>query len=190
MEDNLENFVNVHRSDFDDEIPSSGAWESIEKTIRTKRRFAPFFIPRAYKWTAAAILVCIVCGGLYLLIDREKGERPVASRNENLVVPPSLDTSLLGNGYAEQAIHIYEVIEARQRELRVLGKKMPQLYKQFSEDLTTLDSSYLELKTQAVATPGHEQIKEAIIENLQMKVALLNKQLLIIREFDNTKNQS
>ena len=65
----------------------------------------------------------------------------------------------------------------------------PELYKQFSNDLRVLDSSYRMLQTQAAQSPNRDVIMKAMIQNLQLQAELLYRQLLISNEIKNNKTQ-
>jgi hypothetical protein len=46
------------------------------------------------------------------------------------------------------------------------------------------------LKVQAVQTPSREVIIKAMLQNLQLQAELLSKQLLIIDQLNNNKNDN
>jgi len=50
-----------------------------------------------------------------------------------------------------------------------------------------LDSSYNSLKNQLNATPNREMLLEAMIQNLQLQLNVLNQQLNIINQIKESK---
>ncbi len=91
---------------------------------------------------------------------------------------------------APQMVQFAKLIETKQEELKVLAKEQPQLYKKFTTDINQLDSSYNALKNQLTVTPNKEMLIEAMIQNLQLQLNVLNQQLNIINQIKNSKSNS
>jgi hypothetical protein len=87
----------------------------------------------------------------------------------------------------EELIHYARLIELKQNQLLKIKKEEPLLYQKFAGDFNRLDSTFHLLKKQLPVNPNHEQILEAMIQNLQYQEALLNQQLNIIKKINNTK---
>ncbi|HLX92631.1 MAG TPA: hypothetical protein VKR32_13160, partial [Puia sp.] len=75
-------------------------------------------------------------------------------------------------------------------ELKKIKKDEPLLYKQFSSDVYKLDTVYQSLKKQLPKNPNREQLLEAMIQNLQLQMELLNRQLNIIKQINNSKKSA
>jgi hypothetical protein len=58
----------------------------------------------------------------------------------------------------------------------------------FGKDLAGLDSSYHRLKRELASTPNKEQIMDAMILNLQMRMEILNKQLKTLEKIKSIKS--
>ena len=82
------------------------------------------------------------------------------------------------------------MIASKQEELKVLGKEQPELYQQFINDITQLDSTYNNLKNQLNITPNRDMLLQAMIQNLQLQLNVLNQQLNIINEIKQSKKNS
>ena len=80
-----------------------------------------------------------------------------------------------------------KLIELKHEELKTLEKDEPLLYKQFAGDVEKLDSVYHALEKQLPHNSNREQVIEALINNLQLQIGLLNKQLNIIRQIKHSK---
>lgn len=182
MNKKLKDFIDEHRSEFDDDLPPVAAWHHIERTIGANQPAARFSWKMLSRWTAAAAAVLILSAGIYLLTKEKAGDAPltpvVSQANGN-------DLGKIAPEFAAEANKIFKSIEEQQRQLRTLAADQPGLYSQFAGDLAALDSSYRVLKRQAVQTPGREVIIRAMIQNLQLQTELLSKQLMILREFNN-----
>ncbi|HEY4148424.1 MAG TPA: anti-sigma factor, partial [Chitinophagaceae bacterium] len=75
----------------------------------------------------------------------------------------------------------------KQEEIKKIQKDEPLLYQQFAGDINKLDSTFHTLKKQLPENPNREQLLEAMIQNLQLQEALLNRQLNIIKQINNAK---
>ena len=62
--------------------------------------------------------------------------------------------------------------------------------RRFTKDIDQLDSSYNILKNQLSATPNRELLLEAMIQNLQLQLNVLNQQLNIIHQIKQSKKYS
>ena len=83
--------------------------------------------------------------------------------------------------------HYAKLVEIKQKELKTIEKDEPLLYKQFSMDVGKLDSVYHGLQQQLTKNPNREQILEAMLQNLQLQMGLLNHQLDIIKQINHSK---
>ena len=190
MSKELKNFIDENRRAFDDDLPSSTAWQQIERSIGVNKPVKQFSVRDIYKWTTAAAIFFITATCFYFLVIRKndngiaKTETPAVKNGSN-----STDISRMAPEYAAEAKRIYQSIENQQQQLKAIAKEQPELYSQFSEDLAVLDSSYRILKTQAVQTPNREVIIRAMLQNLQLQAELLGKQLGILNEFKNSKTE-
>jgi hypothetical protein len=192
MSSPLEKFMNNNRKDFDSENPSAKVWENIEKNVPVKKNDKVFSIKDIYKWSAAAAVLFIALTSAYFLIIR-KPAIEVVVKTEKAIDPNTgnqNDIGIIAPEFAAEAKQFYRIIETKQQELKSMTKDQPNLYNQFAMDLSTLDSSYRVLKNQAAITPNRDVIIKAMMQNLQLQAELLSRQLMIINDFKNTKNQN
>jgi septal ring factor EnvC (AmiA/AmiB activator) len=184
----LERFIDDHRSDLDDKVPSNKVWENIEAAIITKKEKKKAIITPFVKWSLAAGLILIAAVSVFMFINRSTK----AAGPDITIAQPKIDTTIyqLAPDEAPQMNQFAKLIETRQLELKELSKDQPQLYQKFTKDITQLDSSYNALKNQLGATPNKELLIEAMIQNLQLQLQVLNQQLNIINKIKNPKNNS
>jgi hypothetical protein len=187
MSRKLKDFIDENRRAFDDDLPSSSAWQQIERSIGAVEPVKRFAVRGIYKWSAAAAVFFIIAAGIYFAVA---GKDDKSNDTVKTVIPPvnsarNGDISKIAPEYAAEAKKIYQSIDEQQRQLKLLASDQPELYFQFAQDLAALDSSYRVLKLQALQTPGHEVLIKAMLQNLQLQAELLAKQLLIIHEFNN-----
>ena len=185
---NLEKFIDDNRDDFDDNVPSSKVWENIEAAVIIKKEKKKTIITPLFKWSMAAAMVAIVTTVIFTNARTTKPGEEIATGNKQ----PKIDTSIyqLAPEEAPQMNQFAKLIETKQEELKELSKEQPQLYLKFTKDITQLDSSYKALKDQLGATPNKEMLIEAMIQNLQLQLQVLNQQLNIINKIKNQKSNS
>jgi hypothetical protein len=91
------------------------------------------------------------------------------------------------NSMDEEMYHYAKLVEIKQNQLKVIEKDEPLLYKQFNADVYKLDSVYHSLQSQLPKNPNREQLLEAMLQNLQLQMGLLNHQLDIIKQINHSK---
>lgn len=91
---------------------------------------------------------------------------------------------------SEEMYHYAKLVEIKQKELKTIERDEPLLYKQFSMDVNKLDSAYHGLQEQLTRNPNREQILEAMLQNLQLQMGLLNHQLDIIKQINHSKKSA
>ena len=223
MSNRLEQFINDHREEFDDEIPGNKTWENIRQNIEPlpgKRN--PVFQLPGIKWAAAAAVLVLVCGGLFYLRNKSGegkpglanlNKKPATGNNLPKIQPASVDTKTnilpqspegvkkelkkeepvaedAGADYKEEMYHFAKLVELRHKELSRIIKDEPLLYRQFTGEVNKLDSVYRLLEAQLPKNPNREQLIEAMIQNLQLQMDLLNHQLTIVKQINHSKKSA
>ena len=110
--------------------------------------------------------------------------------NDNLANNSGKDAgtnSELEESQNEEMYHYAKLVEIKHKELKTIEKDEPLLYEQFSMDVNKLDSAYHGLQNQLPKNPNREQILEAMLQNLQLQMGLLNHQLDIIKQINHSK---
>jgi septal ring factor EnvC (AmiA/AmiB activator) len=179
MSNKLKIFISDNRKAFDDEIPSNKMWENIEASLTGKKERKTILRP-LYQWSMAAAAVLILATGAWFVFFKKPAETQVVVKTEP-------DINILAPEYAGQMNQFAKMIDSKQHELKILAKEQPELYQQFTTAINQLDSSYNTLKNQLSATPNKEMLLEAMIQNLQLQLNVLNQQLSIIHQIKETK---
>jgi len=91
------------------------------------------------------------------------------------------------NSMDEEMYHYARLVEIKQTQLKAIEKDEPLLYRQFAADVNKLDSVYHSLQSQLPKNPNREQLLEAMLQNLQLQMGLLNHQLDIIKQINHSK---
>jgi hypothetical protein len=206
MKNEMEKFINQHASEFDTEIPNSKIWDTIEKNLSETKKQKVFSIRDIYKYCSAAAVFFITITSMYFLCFKNpKIATEVGPDNAkiNLVLPQQKIEDTFYNEkqisnenmialtpeYASNIKQNFKTIQIKQEKLKSETKDNPKLYKRFVEDLKTLDSTYKMLEQQAEYSPNRDIIIQAMMQNLALKSELLARQLTIMNEFKNIKNQ-
>ena len=180
MSEEIKNFIADNRNEFDDAIPSDKVWQNIEAAFTQKRQ--PIFLNSVYfKWSVAAAVLLLMGSGIYFFSSKNK---PAETIVENITAP---DINGLASEEAPQVNAFAKMIAVKQEELKMIAKEQPQLYEKFTNDIIELDSSYNVLKKQLNISPNREMLIEAMIQNLQLQLSVLNQQLNIINQIKQSK---
>jgi len=91
------------------------------------------------------------------------------------------------SGMDEEMYHYARLVEIKHNQLKAIEKDEPLLYRQFASDVSKLDSVYHSLQSELPKNPNREQLLEAMLQNLQLQMQLLNHQLDIIKQINHSK---
>jgi len=182
MSNNLQDFIENNREGFDDKVPSEKIWNNIDAAITGKKK-QPIILMPVVKWSIAVAAVFIIGMVIYFKLERKPSAEPV-------IVKTEVDINTIAPEEAPQMNEFARMIDMKQEELKTLAKEQPQLYQKFSTDITQLDSSYNALKNKLSNSPNKEMLIEAMIQNLQLQLNVLNQQLNIIKQIKQSKEYS
>ena len=132
--------------------------------------------PGRWAW-AASVALLLLAGGFWWVNSRYG----VARQPEVMAISPS---------YAKEVTHYASLIDDKRDELRQLTESNPALYNEFSGDLERLEAAYQALKADLPDTPNQEVLIQAMIQNLQLQIDLLNEQLRVIQRIKQQSNES
>lgn len=150
----LEEYIQQHRAGFEEEVPQA-VWGKIREQL--PRRKTPW---NTYLRYAAALLVFLGAG---YLIGLKTG-------NKELAELENYDAALVT--YAHK-------VDQKKARLETLVSNQPELEETFSKDLSDLQKDFEYLKSQLPSNPNREAIINAMIQNLEWQIDLLNQQTRI-----------
>ena len=162
MGDQLEKYIMEHREGFDDAEPSQNLWNAIDQRLDRKK---PNY---SMVWKVAAVLFLV--STIVLLLDR---------RDDNYAGPA------LSQEFMEAEDYYINLIS--QRKQLITEKLTPEQEEAFLMEINDLDSMYLELKKTYQVNATNERIMDAMINNLQLRLDILNRQVEIL---ENIKGQT
>ncbi len=95
---------------------------------------------------AAVILVMGVSFAVYLRSTKKQG----------------VDFAAINPVYAQQQVQYTSQIETQRSELKSIEKSDPQLYKEFSDEIAQMDSTYKDMNSDPATSPNQERVLHAI----------------------------
>lgn len=190
MKDKLKEFVDEHRDDFDVFEPRPELWQNICEELPSARkeakvvRFnfgesASFSASTSFMRVAASIVLLLGVGLTLLLVKTNSPDLASAAAYKEQEVISSIAPEMV-----EVEAYYINQIEQKKSELSEYDLKLLGLDEQreIDKELARLDSSYLQLKKQLYTTPNTDEIVGAMIQNLQIRIQVLNKQLEVLQK--------
>ena len=175
--DRLEQYVLDNREGFDHLEPNPQVLERIRKDLEgDSQKSVGFSINFNYMWRAAAVILLGVSA--YLVIERQQliaDKEPVATVED---INPEF--------YEAEGYFVQMISEKRDLIMRY-QEEYPDLIEDFDSDIQKLDEMYLQLKEE-LKTENTEQVVDALIQNLQLRIDILNQQLVILENIRKAQN--
>lgn len=199
MKDKLQRFVRDNREAFDVHEPSDDLWSrlseklpQIESSTRSEENTITntppqkggsdsSFFTKTWKnlnWRIAASIALVMGLGW---IGYKVNQTPSI---------PTEVASSTSTDYAKQVSQYTHLIDTKRAELRQMTQSDPALYKEFAVELDELERSYQNLKADLPKNPNQETVIQAMIQNLQWQIDLLNQQLDIIQRIKSKNNHA
>jgi hypothetical protein len=169
MGDFLENYVNKHREAFDHESPSESVWKKINQQMDET--------PKSVfnGWKVAAVILLLITSGL--LVDKYLLEKE----------QPNPSSEVLAQ-FQEAEKFYQQLISRKITEIHTMEDQ--ELRREFLAQLERLDQDYKQLKETWHQSPQHAKVTDAMINNLQLRIRILNQQLLIIQRLKQQKDEN
>ena len=193
MKDKLQRFVRDNREAFDVYEPSDDLWNRLNQQLPAEEApkvvaevTPPISAPNPFKqawrnlnWRIAASIALVIGLGWV-------GYRV----NQNYGITEAPEVALSNPTFAKQVSQYTQLIDNKRDELRQMTESNPNLYKEFAVELDQLERSYQNLKSDLPKNPNQEVVIQAMIQNLQWQIDLLNQQLDIIQRIKNKNNHA
>lgn len=176
MSERLEDFIKSRRKEFDSFEPPEELWGKIEHELdrQEEQKKRPRVLKLVPVLRVAAVLLIIATAGIVFFRSRSND------------VP---DISKIDPDLARKQVQYTLIIEAKQNELLLIKAVEPQLYKEFSDEVTKLEQNYESLKNDLPTSPNREETLKAMIKNLKIQAEMLNQQLNIIQQIQQFKKE-
>lgn len=163
--DNLKNFIQKNKAQFEDEFDSTQGWNDLEKKLSSSKR------RKNFDWLKIAAAVLVICSvGAWLMYKQN---------NKSNIIPNQIVCS------PENALKVSpELLEAEYYYQTIVNEKMKQV-RQLTNDKTVLadvehlNKEYNELKQEMCEWLDDEKVMEAIKKNYQLRIEIMDN---IIKE--------
>ena len=156
----------------DSKEPRPDLWIDIANEISSETRQKS--LSKSFVWWRAAAVLLLFITSLLVLEKFVSGpEKEMVVVNQQLLEAESFYTSL---------------ISQKKDEVLKLSKELS-LGDEFENEINNLDSMYNVLKDN-LKNGNEENVVDAMILNLQLRIELLNRQLSIIQSIENSKNEN
>jgi hypothetical protein len=176
MKDRLEQFISDNREQFDLYEPDDRLWAGIESGIRQKKNLRIGW--KGLLWRAAAVV--LIFGASFLLQEYLHQRRGMVSEREQTRIfreIPELE---------EAEIYYSSLLDEKLRLVEPLVAEHPELGVSLNQDLSELDSIYLELQNDLRDNIANNEVVEAMIQNYILKIKILEDLLKYMDETSKT----
>jgi hypothetical protein len=180
MKVNLERFIRDNREDFDMLEPRADLWGAIEQGLghKPQRRWLNSAWSGRTVWqVAASVILLIGLAAGFMYFNYQYG---ITKQPEVVALAPA---------YAGSFTQYTRLIDDKRTELQTLTASNPALYKEFATELIELEKNYSNLKRELPKAPNQEALIQAMVQNLQLQIDMLNQQLLIIQRIKQQTNE-
>jgi len=192
MKDKLKDFVHEHREAFDTFEPRAELWQEICRELPATSKEAKvikisfgqrasFIADALFMRMAAAVLLLLACGLTLFMMKQStpKAANTIAAASQNRLQHISPEIVEVEAYYASQ-------IQEKKSELSAYDLKLLGLSSDggIDQELARLDSSYTQLKKELYTTPNTDRVEEAMIQNLQIRMEVLNRQLEALQKME------
>ncbi len=181
----VERFIRDNRENFDQFDVPTGLWDKLDRdlgNLNTCQVETPFvdkksiFILKQKHWAMAAS-VALLLGCIF-----------VYKMGFNSMETTDSIIATVSPEYGNKMVQYASLIEVKREEIRQIETHNPVLYKEFASEIENLNKDYQNLKAELPQTPNQEELVKAMIQNLQVQLDILNRQLSIIQKIKDYQN--
>lgn len=166
MQDKLEKLIKENKEKFDKLSPSDSIWEGIKTDLDTSSRHHIKMI----FWRAAAILLFAISVGLMFYANKDS-------------IMPSSNEVVANDEFKTTEKYYTTIINEREDLIKTIAASYPDVETDFENDWVVLDQNYEQLKKEYKNNKS-EEVLHALIQNLQARVNLLNRQMEILNQMN------
>lgn len=173
MADKFEEYIKNNRELFDGESPEDQTWIKIEGRLDKKTQASDWSSSQnSMIWKIAAVVFLTLSAAL--LVDKW-----ISSKRE------------MPAYYAEfkQAESFYTTLISEKRN-EIAAYRESEITKEFLNDIDRLDRLYADLKQTLQKEAKNEKVVNAMIKNLQLRMKILNQQILILEKLKEQQNEN
>jgi len=170
MKDKLDRIIIENKVAFDEKEVSEKLWGRIEADLKSSKA------EKNYNWLWKVAAVVFIGTTLVLLMD--KFDTPKSSQLAQY------------EGYNQELIDVeaYYVQQISFKKIALEASLSESEKGEFINELNDLDNLYSKLKTDLGSNQNNNKLISAMIQNLQLRVEILNRQLHILERINKGRN--
>jgi hypothetical protein len=171
MNDKLEKFIKEHRSQFDAGEPRPDLWIDIANEMNDAHKQKSLRMSNAI-WRAAAVILLLVTSWLVV---------------EKIIQKPESAEMYVNQDLQEAEAFYFSLISKKKQEVIELSDAL-NIGNEFENEINKLDAVYDVLRDN-LKNGNQEDVVDAMILNLQLRIEILNQQLNIIQTIVKSKSE-
>ncbi|QNL50829.1 hypothetical protein H8S90_04355 [Olivibacter sp. SDN3] len=167
MKGNIEKFISENKKLFDEAVPPENIWGNIERSLEEnfqQKKKSKALKQRTFISIAAMFLLVCTAGILFYRTNQ-------SNKQDYSNIDPIL---------AKRQLEYASLVNEKRDALSAMAANDPNLYQEFSDVINKMQSNYKQLKEEIAQSPNKELTLEAMINNLQMQIEVLNQQLEVL----------
>lgn len=184
MEDKLQKFVRARREELDSFEPRPDLWQDISKRLDEQKTTQVIPLYRRTVWRYAASIV-IALGFGYGLVQYGKN-----TRTDSQASTPEAALISVAPQMAEVETYYLSVIQQKKQQRNAFDLKQLGLDQDFRGEMGKLDSAYVQLKKELYTNPNKQKVIDAMVQNLQIRIGILNQQLEVLSRIKQVKTET
>ncbi len=158
---NIEDFIKENPEVFDTEEPRDGHFERFQSKLGHSKQFRIKKIAYKSMKYAAAVIVLV---SLFVVYNQ------YSSKDKTVI-----GTNIYVDEFTQATSYYNSLVEKKIEELEMLSCSNGETEKfTIKEDMIDLNNSHSELQSELSKNPENEQVKNAIINNYQMRIDFLD----------------
>lgn len=178
--ESLEYFIQNNANEIDKHTPNQQVWNNIINKLDEEPKEIQLFNTFYIKAIAASLALLIIGFISYTSYFQTKN------------IPDQINTDLslvfqLSPELEETEQYFVSLIYLRKSQLKGMMADQED-FQQLDQGLTHLDTLYLDLKEEYIESNGNENVLQSLIQNLQLRLNILNQQLEILESVKNSNS--
>lgn len=167
--DQLEKYIRQNRHRLDRELPP----ENVKRNLFNEEPKSKWL--RRFQLAAAVALIGVSVLGILYIQSHQNGKNNMAQ------LPAEIE---------EAEVYYASLISLKSSEIKEIAKEFPEVSADFNAELDTLDNLYGQLRMDFRKNSQEGLVADEMIRNLQLRVEVLNKQLDLLNQLKNYKNEN
>jgi hypothetical protein len=182
----LEDFIKRHRKEMDNLEPSEQLWTKLEKKLAQKTAKQIRMIPLNRVWWAAAAFLLFFGSAMWFQWYYLSGQGSEMADKEEVPAKSSQPLEQINPELAETELFYNSQIAQMKEIVNRSDFDDAEVLQEFNTDLKDVENRYGELKNELYES-GNDQVVNAMIQNLQLQVEMLNRQIQMLEKIRRIK---